>query len=114
MVQPVLEIVITDIGDHTIDDVSTQDGKDSIEAFRLGAATIPGAVRASWGRSYKYSNIAMHFIGKNNLRCYSNLHLLIRIDYQTRRQHDVHKQEIGGAVPETLWTSWTKRRPTYI
>ncbi|KAL7893071.1 hypothetical protein HDV63DRAFT_392966 [Trichoderma sp. SZMC 28014] len=85
MVQPVLEIVVTEIGDHTIDDVSTQDGKDWLEAFRLGAETIPGAVRASWGRSYKYPNIAMHFI-----------------DYQTRRQHDVHKQEIGGAVPNSL------------
>lgn len=45
MVQPVMEIVITDIGDHTIDDVSTQDGKDWLEAFRAGAESIPGAVR---------------------------------------------------------------------
>ncbi|KAL9468291.1 hypothetical protein ACSS6W_009985 [Trichoderma asperelloides] len=60
MVQPVMEIVITDIGDHTIDDVSTQDGKDWLEAFRAGAESIPGA-------------------------------------------HDIHKHEIGGAVPETLW-----------
>jgi hypothetical protein len=65
MVQPVMEIVVTDIGDHTIDDVSTQDGKDWLEAFRLGAETIPGVVRASWGRSYKYPNIAMHIIGKS-------------------------------------------------
>lgn len=90
-----MEIVVTEIGDHTIDDVATQDGKDWLEAFRLGAETIPGAVRASWGRSYKYSNIAMHFIGKSDLRCLYSLFVLIGIDYQTRRQHDVHKQELG-------------------
>ncbi|KAL7914008.1 hypothetical protein GGI35DRAFT_490363 [Trichoderma velutinum] len=87
MVQPVIEIVVTDIGDHTIDDVSTQDGKDWLEAFRSGATTIPGCVKACWGRSYRDSNIAMHFI-----------------DYKTRRQHDVHKRDdLGGAVPESLW-----------
>ncbi|KAL6892016.1 hypothetical protein GGI43DRAFT_413965 [Trichoderma evansii] len=85
MVQPVMEIVVTDVGDHTIDDVSTQDGKVWLEAFRVGAEKIPGVVRAGWGRSYRDSRIAMHFI-----------------DYQTRHQHDVHKQEIGGAVPESL------------
>jgi hypothetical protein len=69
MVQPVMEIVITDIGDHTIDDASTQDGKDWLEAFRAGAEQIPGVVRASWGRSYKESNIAMHFIGKKVSHC---------------------------------------------
>lgn len=105
-----MEIVVTEIGDHTIDDVATQDGKDWLEAFRLGAETIPGAVRASWGRSYKYSNIAMHFIGKSDLRCLYSLFVLIGIDYQTRRQHDVHKQELGGAVPEALWHIMDKEK----
>lgn len=105
-----MEIVITEIGDHTIDDLSTQDGKDWVEAFRLGAEKIPGVVRAGWGRSYRDSNIAMHFIGKNDSHCFCSLFGLIRTDYQTRRQHDVHKQEIGGAVPEALWHIMDKEK----
>lgn len=105
-----MEIVITEIGDHTIDDASTQDGKDWVEAFRLGAEKIPGVVRAGWGRSYRDSNIAMHFIGKNDSHCFCSLFGLIRTDYQTRRQHDVHKQEIGGAVPEALWHIMDKEK----
>ena len=65
MVVPMMEIVVTDIGSHSIDDTSTKDGKEWLEAFRVGAEKISGVVRASWGRSYRDSNVAMHFIGKN-------------------------------------------------
>jgi hypothetical protein len=65
MVVPAIEIVITRIGSATIDDETTEDGKTWLEAFRKGADEIPGVVRAAFARSYKDSNIAMHFIGKN-------------------------------------------------
>jgi hypothetical protein len=73
MVVPILEIVLTNIGNHTINDVSTEDGKQWLGAFTVAAREIPGLVRAGWGRSYEDSEIAMHFIGKyrSTFRSYS-------------------------------------------
>jgi hypothetical protein len=64
MVVPILEIVVTNIGKHTINDVKTEDGKQWLGAFTVAAREIPGLVRAGWGQSYEDSEIAMHFIGK--------------------------------------------------
>ena len=64
MVVPAIEVVFTNIGNATIDDESTEDGKTWLNAFVTGAESIPGVNLAAWGRSYKYSDIAMHFIGK--------------------------------------------------
>ena len=64
MVVPAIEIVVTRIGKHAIDDESTEDGKTWLEAFRAGAEQIPGAIRACWGLSYKDPEVAMHFIGQ--------------------------------------------------
>lgn len=72
---------MTNVGKHTINDVNTEDGKQWLGAFTVAAREIPGLVRAGWGQSYEDSEIAMHFI-----------------DYETRRQHDVHKREIGGPI----------------
>ena len=64
MVVPAIEVVFTNIGDATIDDESTEDGKTWLNAFISGAESIPGVTFAAWGRSYKYPDMAMHFIGK--------------------------------------------------
>jgi hypothetical protein len=73
MVVPAIEIVISRIGEHTIDDESTEDGKRWLEAFRMGAEQIPGVVRACWARSYKDPSIAMHFIGKTEMLVQNNM-----------------------------------------
>ena len=64
MVVPAIEVVFTNIGTATIDDESTEDGQTWLKAFVSGAEGIPGVNFAAWGRSYKYPEIAMHFIGK--------------------------------------------------
>ena len=64
MVVPALEIVITNIGDANIDDETTETGKIWQKAFLDGALGIPGVNFGAWGRSYKYPDIAMHFIGE--------------------------------------------------
>jgi hypothetical protein len=63
MVVPAIEIVITNIGKTTFDDESTEDGRLWLEAFKAGARTIPGCIRACFARSDKYPDMAMHFIG---------------------------------------------------
>ena len=64
MVVPCMEIVVTEVGDRTIDDPSNEAGRTCLEAFRRGAETLPGCVRAGFARSYRDSNICMHFFGK--------------------------------------------------
>jgi hypothetical protein len=64
MVVPAIEVVFTNIGNATIDDESTEDGQTWLNAFVGGAKTIPGVNFAAWGKSYKYPDVAMHFIGK--------------------------------------------------
>jgi hypothetical protein len=61
---PAIEIVFTNVGKHTIEDESTKDGADWLEAFRSGAQIIPGCIRAGWGVSDRDSQVVMHFIGK--------------------------------------------------
>lgn len=68
MVVPILEVVLSDIGSHTIDDPNTEDGKEWFGAFVAAAKTIKGLVRAGWGHSYEDSKVAMHFIGKIPLK----------------------------------------------
>lgn len=58
------QVVITNIGDATIGDESSEDGKRWMRPFLDGAMSIPGVNFAAWGRSYKYPEIAMHFIGQ--------------------------------------------------
>jgi hypothetical protein len=62
-----LEVVITNVGKHTIDDESTEDGKVWLEGFRKASETIPGVVRSCWAQSDKYDDIVMHFIGMTRL-----------------------------------------------
>lgn len=82
MVVPILEVVLTNIGDHTIEDLNTHDGKEWFGAFVVAATQIPGLVRAGWGQAYEDREVAMHFI-----------------DYETRRQHDLHKaNDLGGPI----------------
>ena len=77
MAVPALEVVFTHVGDRTIDDESTQDGKEWLEAFKAGAESIPAVVRAGWGRSYKDPTIAMHFVGMSlGLFCTNSFRLL--------------------------------------
>lgn len=64
MVVPAIEVVITNVGDANIDDETTETGKAWQKAFLDGALGIPGCNFAAWGRSYKYPDVAMHFIGK--------------------------------------------------
>jgi hypothetical protein len=66
MSPPAMEIVITDIGNHTVNDESTEDGKVWLEAFRAAAEGVPGIRRACFAMSDRDSNIAMHFIGHSN------------------------------------------------
>lgn len=60
----IVQVVITNIGEATIDDESTEDGQRWMKPFLEGAMKIPGVNFAAWGRSYKYPDIAMHFIGE--------------------------------------------------
>ena len=64
MVVPTIEIVFTNIGNATIDDESSEDGKRWLKPFLDGALHIPGVNFAAWGRSYRYPDLAMHFIGR--------------------------------------------------
>ena len=60
---PAIEVVITNVGDSTFDDESTEDGKIWLEAFKAAAQNIPGLIRACFARSYEHPDTAMHFIG---------------------------------------------------
>ena len=53
MNQPAIEVVVTYIAKHTIEDRSTEDGKKWAEAFATGAKVIPGVARATYGVSQK-------------------------------------------------------------
>lgn len=64
MVVPVIEVVITNIGDHNSQDEATDAGKKYIEMFAAESKNLPGVVRSCWGQSYKYPDTVMHFIGK--------------------------------------------------
>lgn len=58
-----IEVVITNVGSRTIDDDSTADGREWLEAFRAAAETVEGVSRACWAMSDKHTDFAMHFIG---------------------------------------------------
>ena len=95
MVVPAIEVVITNVGNQTIEDQSTQVGKDWLEAFRSGAEIVPGIISASWSVSHKDPSTVMHFIGKNarcetqvscylpsytGLMCWTDLPQIMRLD----------------------------------
>lgn len=65
---PAIEITFVDVGTATIEDESTKDGKEWLNAFIQGATTILGCRRACWGVSDKYPNLATHFIGRGKLK----------------------------------------------
>ena len=63
MVWPAIEITVAHIGSHTVEDPSTEDGQRYMEAFHAAATTIPGCSRGCWGRSDKYPEKVLHFLG---------------------------------------------------
>ncbi|PNP37115.1 hypothetical protein TGAM01_v201416 [Trichoderma gamsii] len=85
MVYPAIEVTVTTVGNHTVEDETTEDGKKYQRAFYDAATTIPGCSRGCWGRSDKYPEKVLHFI-----------------DYDTRKEHDVHKALINGPTPPVL------------
>ncbi|KAL7917316.1 hypothetical protein ACQKWADRAFT_325931 [Trichoderma austrokoningii] len=85
MVYPAIEVTVVTVGNRTIEDESTADGQKYMKAFHAAATTIPGCSRGCWGRSDKYPDKVIHFI-----------------DYDTRKQHDVHKALINGPTPPIL------------
>ena len=62
MVFRAIEVLFTNIGTATIDDESTEDGQTWLKAFFSYVEGVPGVNFAAWGRSYKYPEVAMHFI----------------------------------------------------
>lgn len=64
MNQPAIEVVVSYIGKHTIEDRSTDDGQKWAKAFADGAKSIPGVARATYGVSQRDPETVMHFIGK--------------------------------------------------
>jgi len=85
MFHPAIEITLVKVGNKTVEDPSTEDGRKYQTAFHAAATTIPGCVRGSWGRSDKYPDTLVHFL-----------------DYENRRYHDVHKEAICGPTPPIL------------
>jgi len=63
MPPPTMEIVVTNVGNHTINGEDSEAGKLWFEAFRSAAETIPGIRRACWASSQRDPHIAMHFTG---------------------------------------------------
>ena len=68
MNQPAIEVVVSYIGEHTIEDRTTNDGQNWAKAFADGAKGTPGVARATYGVSQKDPEFAMHFIGKPTIR----------------------------------------------
>ena len=64
---PAIEVTFVNVGSHTIDDESTEDGKTWLNAFIQGATTIPGCRRCIWGTDYNNPSRATHFIGTASL-----------------------------------------------
>ncbi|KAK0763308.1 hypothetical protein N5P37_004295 [Trichoderma harzianum] len=85
MVYPAIEVTVVTVGNRTIEDETTEDGQKYQKAFHAAATTIPGCSRGCWGRSDKYPDKVIHFI-----------------DYDTRKQHDIHKTLINGPTPPIL------------
>lgn len=67
MVYPAIEVAVTTVGNHTIEDETTEDGKKYQRAFYEAATTIPGCSRGCWGRSDKYPEKVIHFIGMSDV-----------------------------------------------
>lgn len=85
MVVPVIEVVITSIGDRNSQDESTEVGKKYVELFAAGAKHLAGLVRACWGQSYKYPDTVMHFIGKTSPIRFPSFFKTHIIDYRVRK-----------------------------
>lgn len=67
MVYPAIEVTVTTVGNHTVEDETTEDGKKYQRAFYDAATTIPGCSRGCWGRSDKYPEKVIHFIGMSEV-----------------------------------------------
>lgn len=67
MVYPAIEVTVTTVGNHTVEDETTEDGKKYQRAFYDAATTIPGCSRGCWGRSDKYPEKVIHFIGMSQV-----------------------------------------------
>lgn len=67
MVHPAIEVTVTTVGNHTVEDETTEDGKKYQRAFYEAATTIPGCSRGCWGRSDKYPDMVIHFIGMSEI-----------------------------------------------
>lgn len=65
MVYPCIEVTVATVGNHTVEDESSEDGKKYMTAFHAAATTIPGCSRGCWGRSDKYPDKVIHFLGKH-------------------------------------------------
>lgn len=63
MVYPAIEVTVVTVGNRTVEDESTEDGQKYVKAFHAAATTIPGCSRGCWGRSDKYPDKVVHFIG---------------------------------------------------
>ena len=63
MVYPCIEVTLAKVGKHTVEDETTGDGQRYKKAFYDGATGIPGCLRACWGRSDRYAEWVIHFLG---------------------------------------------------
>ena len=104
MVSPCIEVTVAKVGKNTVEDESSEAGKKYMTAFYKAATTIPGCTRGAWGRSDKYSDYVVHFLGmcmrnSSSKDSATNIRLL---DYNSRKEHDVHKALIGGPAPPIL------------
>ena len=63
MVSPRIEVTVTHVGSHTVEDDTTDAGRIYREAFYNAATGIPGCERGCWGRSDKYPDKVLHFLG---------------------------------------------------
>lgn len=91
MVYPAIEVTVVTVGNRTIEDETTEDGQKYQKAFHAAATTIPGCSRGCWGRSDKYPDKVIHFIGtfsilKGNERHELESHLIIH-NHITRLRH---------------------------
>lgn len=115
MVYPCIEVTVAKVGAKTVEDESTEDGKRYMTAFYNGATGIPGCSRGAWGRSDKYDDTAVHFLGNYTsvVSHFSSSWLGIlpgkRVltsfdmsDYDSRKEFDAHKALIQGPAPPVL------------
>jgi hypothetical protein len=70
MISPCIEVTVAKVGNKTVEDETTEDGRRYRKAFHDGATGIPGCSRGCWGRSDKYADTVVHFLGMHFLSLY--------------------------------------------